>query len=126
MPVLVQGGDEDLVFKRSETKRYPMGITVSGVWVFHGLDRGDIVEMDTEVVTGEGFQLVVRSDHKEVMGNYPGWTFYPADHVETDRLRIKLACRVNGTQANREHPRFGQLSARAHFGLIVNIWKNHG
>lgn len=118
MPVLVEGGDEALVLRQLHIVKFKPALCVFGVWVFHGLDRGDIVEMDTEV-SASGFQLAIRSDHKETMDSYPAWTYFEHPDIQVKRLRIALLLRVNGFQANAEHPRFDTLTARGHFGLIL-------
>ncbi len=120
MPVLVQGGDEAYVLHQKHVNALPGKVSVFGIWVFHGLDRGDIVEMDTEVRTGNGFQIALRSDHKETMASFSSWTYYRVPYVDTSRLVTNLMLRVNGKQANAEHPRYGELTARGHFGLVVS------
>jgi hypothetical protein len=123
-PQPVIGGDESYVYRHQQTVglNSPDSTNLRFIaWVFHGVDRGDVVEMDTELWhDGIGFPIVLRSPHKEVMSDYDAWKLYKNIYLpRTASVTIKLVCRVNGKQMNEEHPRRDHnngLSARVEWG----------
>ena len=114
-PVPIFGGDEKNVFRRSWKTSLSATTIPKGIWTFIGLDRGDIVEGDIEVWTQKGLPLVLRSFHKEALGNFDAWQFNPIEYIgPIRRLRVGTTCRVNGK--NVIH---GGLQARFHIGIII-------
>jgi hypothetical protein len=115
-PEVVLGGDEANVLKDSIGVILPAGRRLERLHVFHGLDRGDIVEMDTEI-HANGKTLYVRSDHKETSAPYDAWeTWDPPEndlHEDMKNLEIHVVCRVNGRRLD------GKLQARPHWGIRV-------
>jgi hypothetical protein len=97
---------------------------VESITVFHGLDRGDIVEMDTLIYGPNNERLVMRSDHKEVMGNYDAFQKYQVQLNKVKQLYVHITLRVNGKQMNPEHPRHWEVSARGHWGIEIETWKS--
>jgi hypothetical protein len=83
--------------------------------VFHGLERGDLVEMDTEI-HADGRTIYVRSDH--ALLGFDAWeTWDPVDFDEEIRqLEVYVSCRVVGLDA------LGRLQANAHFGVRF-VWR---
>lgn len=132
-PVWVEGGSEDLVYRRQEVLAGLRGRTILGVWVFHGLDRGNIVEMDTEVFDrGNDVSLVLRSEHKETVGNFDAWAFYPMEYTVSEKgIGVNLVCRVNGdwyhiktesdTYFKPETMDWKGLKARPHWGIRFRL-----
>lgn len=122
-PIVVQGGSEDYVYRNQLS--IPVHGYVTGVWVFHGLDRGNIVEMDTEVFDPkDNVSLVLRSPHKEWIGEFDAWQFYPVDGYYAEELKANLACRVTGhtlyiIDSFLKFLGRGPLSARPHWGIRV-------
>jgi hypothetical protein len=115
-PVIVFGGCEDNVFRRSWWTSLSTKIIPQGIWTFIGLDRGNIVEADIEVYTQEDIPLVLRSLHKETLGNYDAWQYNSIDYVgATQVVKVAVTCRVNGK--NLTLPR--QLQARFHVGVVL-------
>jgi len=121
MPVMVLGGDEERVYRR--TWRVPFVsnhvVDIYEAWSFIGVDRGDVVEADIEVSTMEGTRYHLRSEHKESMMSYDAWWSCPASAASEGAV-VSVTCRVNGRQQDIDHPRYGSLTARVHFGLVLN------
>lgn len=119
-PEIVRGGSESFVLRDSIGKLVP-GRKLERIHVFHGLDRGDIVEMDTEVIANDK-SLFLRSEHKETEAPFDAWkTWDPIDYDEEVRsVKISVLCRVNGE--NRYRPQGQRLSARPHWGIRI-VWK---
>ena len=111
-------GPDSGVFRGRYVIRFDKKRFIEGVWLFHGLDRGDVVEMDTYLYGSNGERYLQRSDHKETMVAYPGWVYHEIMAHDT-LMHVHLVLRVNGKQMNNEHPRFGELSARGHFGIDI-------
>lgn len=115
-PEIVKGGSEEFVLRDFLSIGVPSR-KLERLHVFHGLDKGDIVEMDTEI-HANGKTLYVRSEHKETSEPFDAWeTWDPADFSEyVQSLEIHLVCRVTG-----KNP-FGALIARPHWGIRF-VWK---
>jgi hypothetical protein len=122
LPTVVHGGSESLVLVDERTVE--LESYISEIWVFHGLDRGDIVEMDTEILNETGEPLVLRSMHKEVGANFDAWTYYPIGE-RVKKLSFRFLCRVNGDNkllsdgAIVEHRGGNRHTARPHWGVTV-------
>ena len=116
-PEVVLGGDEANVLRDSTGIILPAGRRLERLHVFHGLDRGDIVEMDTEI-HANGKTLYVRSEHKETAAPFDAWeTWDPTDYTEEVRsVEVHVLCRVNGRRPD------GKLQARPHWGIRA-VWK---
>ena len=115
-PVIVQGGKESLVLRRSWRTRMPVPMSPVGVWTFIGLDRGDIVEADIDVYGPKGIPLAHRSMHKEGMISYDAWRYCPIGAMGAlRRIRLDIVCRVNGINEHLGN----RLSARVHYGLQI-------
>jgi len=109
----VEGGSEALVY-REVFKTKPLPVRLIGVWTFIGLDRGDIVEADTDVFCQKGIGLAHRSLHKENFSTYDAWKYYPLSlNMTVRKINFHVTCRVNG----KNHHLDDRLSARVHFGL---------
>ena len=121
MPVMIFGGCEELVYRRIWTVPFASNdlVDIFEVWSFIGVDRGDIVEADIEVASLEGVRYHLRSEHKESMMSYDAWWGCPAS-VASRGAVVSVVCRVNGRQQDSDHPRHGTLTARVHFGLVLN------
>lgn len=123
-PEVVKGGDEAFVLKETLTHVFLKGRHILQVHCFHGLDRGDIVEMDTEIHI-DGRTAYVRSMHKEAPANFDAWDTWESDGGwNMDRaLEITVVCRVNGKnetldqEAINKHRESNRLTARPHFGI---------
>lgn len=126
-PIVVKGGSEDYVHRHQEV--LDVRGWVRGIWVFHGLDRGNIVEMDTEIhEVAQNITLVARSEHKETLDNFDAWKYYPVND-DAMGLRVTVVCRVNGQtgfikpmSANvfrTEEMIWLGLQARPHWGVRV-------
>ena len=120
-PQLGEGGGEALgdnsgVLRCAYEVEFPTMCDLTAVDVFQGLDRGDIVEMDTEVHDQYGRAVHQNSDHKECTGNYPAWIRYPVE-ARTKKLLIHHVCRVNGNSEFRTL----DLVARPHFGVRLQV-----
>lgn len=119
-PQLVRGGSEDYVLRGNIT--FNRAGFIRTISVFHGVDRGDIVEMDTEIRYGVD-PLVLRSDHKEILDNFDAWGDSPyVINRAVRNISIALTCRVTGKQGDPDHPRYGSFTARPHWGILVD-WK---
>lgn len=120
-PVTVRGGDENFVF-RSQLE-VPVNSWISKAFIFQGLDRGDIVEMDTFILEGNR-KLAGTSLHKEVMGNYEAQTVHLIEE-EVESITIYVTLRVNGTGQNPEHTgpdgHYRKLLARGHWGIELQL-----
>jgi len=125
-PETVKGGSEEFVLKETFTHKFTEPMDLSRLHVFHGLDRGDIVEMDTEI-HADGQTMYTRSMHKETPGNYDAWDTAEFDGWLIQDIEITVICRVNGKnetldqQAINEHRGGNRLTARPHFGIRL-VW----
>lgn len=111
-PVVVQEGEEN-VYRASYT--FPRKGFLREVWVFHGRDRGDIAEMDTNVYVNGVIPAALRSDHHETYGSFDAWTHYIVDQA-ADEVNIDVLGRVNGPSE-----RTGDLTIRPHWGIYL-VW----
>lgn len=127
-PEVIAGGDEKNVLREHYELAFETEGEIRGISSFHGLDSGDIVEMDTYVYSEKGIPLFARSDHKEVSSHFDAWkVLEPSVIVMGKRIDVDLLCRVNGQ--NRVLPpeafdgaRNGnRLTARPHWGLRVTV-----
>ncbi len=113
-PALIAGGDETFVYRDSIQLDLGSGDSLEDgrflreILVFHGIDRGDVVEMDTHIVL-DGNPAFARSDHGIV--NFDAWK---AKTVNTRAriVTISVACRVTGVNEN-----LNRLAARSHWGI---------
>jgi hypothetical protein len=98
----------------------PETMDVTAIDSFHGLNRGDIVEMDTEIHDQFNRAVFHRSDHKEVHGNYDAWVHLPV-RARTKKLSIGHTLRVNGKNMDPHGiiPYHGQFRAVGHFGVRI-------
>lgn len=85
------------------------------IWSFHGLDRGDVVEMDTEVWDHDRNRpLYLRSDHKESLSHFDAWKNHVIQRLEhVDYVRISFLCRYNGPSAVQQL----KTHVRPHWGV---------
>lgn len=110
-PALIAGGDESFAYSDSiQLDLGSGGRFVREIFVFHGVDRGDVVEMETHIVF-DGNPAFARSDHGIV--NFDAWK---AKVVNTRAriVTISVGCRVTGVNEN-----LNRLAARAHWGIWV-------
>jgi hypothetical protein len=109
-PIKVYEGEEK-VYRWNNIVKFNGYLAI--IWSFQGLDRGDIVEMDTEVWDHDlNFPLYLSSTHKEDLGNFDAWDHhYPV--VNVDYVRISFLCRYNGP--NALNPSKGYV--RPHWGV---------
>lgn len=122
---VVWGGNEDFVLRQSFRVPNTKGRHIKYIWTFIGLDRGDIAEVDINIYDGV-VSLVHRSLHN--VTEWDAWQRgtlgeeeYKLDHTLRHNLHIIILCRTNGKQNNPEHPRFGTLTTRPHYGIRM-IW----
>lgn len=122
MPVNVRGGSEAYVYRRAWEVPLPEELTIVKVSTFIGLDRGDIVEADIELrAKPSGFWFYQRSLHKELWYmTFEAWET-KAVAVRTEIIEVSVVCRVNGKNRNQDHPRYGTLTARVHFGVVLVV-----
>jgi len=74
------------------------------IWSFHGVDRGNLVEMDTEVWDYEvNRPLYLRSTHKETNGIYNSWIPYRPEKIFVEKLRIVFHCHTTDDKKIRAH-----------------------
>ncbi len=109
-PEVVKGGSEAFVLRDKVTIELWRKVDSLMMTIFHGVDRGDIVEMDTEIYAN-GIPVVLRSDHKETAGPFQAWTYHMT-YMVCEKIDISVLCRVNG--ANQFS---GTLAARPHWGI---------
>lgn len=90
---------------------------IVGVERFMGVDVGDIVEMDLELDTSDGFPLYRESLHKETLESYDAWGLFDVDwpSLEGVYVGLKGACTCHNDRLNRNW-------ARLHWGLILH-WR---
>lgn len=111
-PIIVAGGSEDFVY-RDRLEVALGGRFIHEVFVFHGIDEGDRVEMDTELYLDE-IPVYLRSGHGP-KDDDDAW-----DQKHVDRagqlLTVAVLCRVSGvnTVLNR-------VAARPHWGIWVTF-----
>ena len=110
-PVLVAGGDERFVYRDELVVRLG-GRRVREVFVFHGIDTGDVAEVDTELIIG-GVPVFLRSDHG--LSNFDAWVSKDVG-VSGERLLARILCRVTGVNT-----RLNRLAARPHYGIWITF-----
>jgi hypothetical protein len=116
-PEVVKGGDESFVLRDSCKVDVKHGGRLKRLHVFHGLDRGDTVEMDTEI-HADGQTLYVRSEHKEGPSSFDAYETveFGQDEELIQELVISAVCRVTGKRPD------GLLQARPHWGIRF-VWR---
>ena len=112
-PLMVGGGDERFVYD-DQIKVQIGGRTVREVFVFHGLDRGDIVEMDTSIYI-DNVAIFLRSEHKEDLAAFNSWQSQKV-FVSGQTVRIAVSCRVTGVNTI-----LNRLAARPHWGIWLTF-----
>jgi hypothetical protein len=112
-PVMVGGGGAEFIYRDTLVLEIG-GRTVREVFVFHGLDRGDIVEMDTNLAL-DGVPIFLRSEHKEDLNAFNSWT---SKHVDVPGyvLRINIKCGVTGVNTI-----LNRFAARSHWGIWITF-----
>lgn len=117
MPVTIQGGSEDYVYRRNWF--VPFGgesLYIRSVSTFIGLDRGDLAEVDIELEMDKkgGPRVYRRSFHRhDGYSSFESWHYKDID-ARTLGLAVSLCGRCCGV--NKES---GNLVCRAHYGIIV-------
>jgi hypothetical protein len=114
-PIIVQGGSEALVYNNTYVLG-KQGKYLDGIWIFNGLDRGNVVEMDTEVFDGAK-PLALRSFHKEYLANFDSWVYYPVGRIIEKEVNVHVLNRTNGK--DMIHDETG-LASRPHWGIYFN------
>ena len=91
------------------------------IWVFQGLDHGDIVELTVELYDENGFPLWLSSPHKEGLAMYPGWV--PAEIYQDVRsVSIYASCRAGTNQSTEAWAGInGRIRARIHWGIWLEM-----
>lgn len=119
-PVIVHGGSEDRVYRRTWRVPFPNNdrTYITEVSSFIGFDPGDVGEADVELETYGGYRFYLRSMHKETDGIFDAWDTKDV-LVSDEGMVVTLVARCNGTQQGEWCTRKGELSIRAHFGVVV-------
>ena len=91
-------------------------VHLDACWVFHGLDNGDVVEMDTFIYDGV-YPLVLRGPHKEAKVEFDAWKYYAIDRTLSHDPLIVVGCGVTGVHLNTD-----RWTARAHWGIYL-LWR---
>jgi hypothetical protein len=111
-PQMVAGGSEAYIYE--DTLKVSIdGRVVREIYVFHGLDRGDIVEMDTHIYL-DGVPVFMRSVHKEVWNSFDSWESKAVGRTGRT-LSINIGCRVTGVNTSV----LNRLAARPHWGIWI-------
>lgn len=112
-PFIVAGGNEAFVY-RDEITFLVQGRRIREVFTFHGVDKGDEVEMDTNIFL-DGVPVLLRSDHGLDEDN-DAWG--PPKDVDRrgQRVTISILCRVTGV-----NPLLNRLAARPHWGVWLTF-----
>jgi len=108
-PVLVAGGSEAFVYRDSITLLLGERI-VREVFVFNGLDRGDIAEMGTAIYVDD-VPIFLRSLHKEDLTTFDSWESKYVN-ASGSQLRIDILCRTTGVNVI-----LNRLASRPHWGI---------
>ena len=116
-PVVVYGGDEALVLRDSYFLRGKRDKLLKEVWVFQGVDRGDIVEMNTFIYDGST-PMVLVDRHKETISDESAYTKWEVNRKIKYDILIDIVCRVNGKNIFLKN----RLAARPHWGVQF-IWE---
>lgn len=124
MPVLVKGGSEDFVFKK--TFQVPLGKTfkIQKIRRFIATERGDLGEFDIEVFS-DGLSVYRESFHKEMPVSYQAWD-EEAITVTSSELVVKLVARVTAANILLSDEEItkgragNRLTAVVHFGVILS------
>ena len=110
-PALVAGGDEAFAYRDSiQLDLGSDGRFVREIMVFHGIDRGDVVEMETHIVF-DGNPAFARSDHGIV--NFDAWKTKTVN-TSARIVTIAIGCRVTGV-----NEKLNRLAARGHWGIWI-------
>jgi hypothetical protein len=113
LPIVVAGGDEAFVYRDA------IMISIAGrrlreVFIFNGLDRGDVAEVDTSVSV-DGVPVFLRSMHKEDVFTFDSWESKRVN-VVGQWLRIDILCRTTGPNERARH-----LASRPHWGIWLRF-----
>lgn len=125
-PKLVIGGSEELVLKDSIEVDLQQAYRIVEVSTFHGLEQGDIVEMDTVIASATGMPLYFRSHHKEVPVAFNSWDAkaIPCTFVAR-KVWLNVVCRVTAKnvtlpqEAIDKHRDGNRLTANPHWGIWI-------
>jgi len=107
-PVIVAGGDERFVYTDSFLVNLA-NKNIHEVFVFHGIDTGDQVEMDTNLYV-DGVPIYLRSGHGP-KDDDDAWESKIINR-SGNTLLIEVLCRVTGVNLN-----LNRLAARPHWGI---------
>ncbi len=122
-PVLIFGGDEDLVYYQPFTCPLEVPYQIDWVRRFIATDRGDIGEFDINLFSKHGLQVFSESLHKEQSTAYEAWRVQ-AVSFKTSKLTGNLVGRVTAENellpddAIVKYRQGKRLSARAHYGVV--------
>ena len=76
--------------------------TLVSIWIFHGLDFGNLAEMDTFIYDGV-YPLAMRGPHKETLVEFDAWKHYEVDRELRHDPLIVVGCRASRPEAVRPH-----------------------
>lgn len=131
-PVTVAGGSEERVYRRRYLFLLPGGAELREVESFIGADAGDLYEADVELISREGIRLYQRSPHHSIThetGTVPddcdAWKSKPVEYTCADAsgcyVEVVLLGRVTDRNMSPQNPNYGELLARFHFGLRLQV-----
>lgn len=96
---------------------------LAGVWVFQGVDPGDLLELSVSVYADK-IPVVLTSPHKEAFAYYDAWRWFPNYVKHTGEVRnVAIDITANVTGENHTTPRAeGVKTARPHYGVWF-VWE---
>lgn len=112
-PFIVAGGGAHFIY--TDSIRLDLGgRTVRQVFVFHGLDRGDLVEQDTEIYI-DSVPVFLRSEHKENTSAFDSWVSEDIN-LAGQTARVSVRCGVTGVNTI-----MNRFAARPHWGIWMTF-----
>ena len=117
MPVVVQGGDEGLVYRRVYHVQLPDAgklVELSGLWTFIGLNIGDNVEADIELSQEDGTRFYMRSFHRHNgLSSFESWDHHACAFQLSGLVRVAFVARCGRNEVT------GVPKAEVHFGVVL-------
>ena len=100
-PEVVRAGEHNVLGDAFVFPRDGLTTLVS-IWIFHGLDSGNLAEMDTAIYDGV-YPLALRSPHKETLVEFDAWKHYRVDRKLGHDPLIVVGCRAASPKSVRPH-----------------------
>ena len=120
MPTLLHGIDASTIISEHAVLAFPQQRTPKGIWCFHGLDRMDVGEMDSNVYI-KSVPVALRSEHVQQANDFDAWKYYEVNSGSARDIVIDIIARATGpnTAVKREGYDANAWLINPHWGFWV-------